>query len=107
MNITVVGSGYVGLVTGACFSEFGNHVTCVDNDAAKIDRPAQAAVEVVGIDPLRSEPCDDEAAIGGGRAARIGGLDVPLVTGFSLRRRSLPANLSRALVDGVQHPALR
>jgi hypothetical protein len=38
MNITVVGSGYVGLVTGACFSEFGNHVTCVDNDAAKTER---------------------------------------------------------------------
>jgi UDPglucose 6-dehydrogenase len=38
MNITVVGTGYVGLVTGACFAEFGNHVTCVDNDATKIAR---------------------------------------------------------------------
>jgi len=36
MNIAVVGTGYVGLVTGACFSEFGNHVVCVDNDAEKI-----------------------------------------------------------------------
>jgi UDPglucose 6-dehydrogenase len=36
MNISVVGTGYVGLVTGACFSEFGNHVICVDNDADKI-----------------------------------------------------------------------
>ena len=36
MNIAVVGTGYVGLVTGACFSEFGNHVVCVDNDAGKI-----------------------------------------------------------------------
>jgi UDPglucose 6-dehydrogenase len=36
MNIAVVGTGYVGLVTGACFSEFGNHVICVDNDAKKI-----------------------------------------------------------------------
>ncbi len=36
MNIAVVGTGYVGLVTGACFSEFGNHVVCVDNDPAKI-----------------------------------------------------------------------
>ena len=36
MNITVVGTGYVGLVTGACFSEFGNHVICVDNNADKI-----------------------------------------------------------------------
>ncbi len=36
MNICVVGSGYVGLVTGACFAEFGLKVTCVDNDEKKI-----------------------------------------------------------------------
>ena len=38
MNITVIGSGYVGLVSGACFSEFGFNVTCVDKDQRKIDR---------------------------------------------------------------------
>ncbi len=37
-NITVVGTGYVGLVTGACLADFGNNVTCVDSDAAKIER---------------------------------------------------------------------
>jgi UDPglucose 6-dehydrogenase len=37
-NITVVGTGYVGLVTGACLADFGNRVTCVDNDAAKVGR---------------------------------------------------------------------
>jgi UDPglucose 6-dehydrogenase len=37
MNITVVGTGYVGLVTGACFAELGNHVTCVDKDESKIE----------------------------------------------------------------------
>ena len=36
MNISVVGTGYVGLVTGTCFSEFGVSVTCVDHDEAKI-----------------------------------------------------------------------
>jgi UDPglucose 6-dehydrogenase len=36
MNISVIGTGYVGLVTGACFAEFGMNVTCVDNDAAKV-----------------------------------------------------------------------
>ena len=37
MNITVVGSGYVGLVSGTCFSEMGNRVTCVDIDPVKIE----------------------------------------------------------------------
>jgi UDPglucose 6-dehydrogenase len=37
MNICVVGTGYVGLVTGACLAEFGNTVTCVDTDRSKID----------------------------------------------------------------------
>ena len=36
MNICVIGTGYVGLVTGTCFAEFGVHVTCVDNDEKKI-----------------------------------------------------------------------
>jgi len=36
MNISVIGSGYVGLITGACFAEFGLNVTCVDNDVKKI-----------------------------------------------------------------------
>jgi UDPglucose 6-dehydrogenase len=37
-SITVVGTGYVGLVTGACLADFGNRVTCVDTDAGKIER---------------------------------------------------------------------
>lgn len=38
MKISVVGTGYVGLVTGTCFAETGNHVICVDIDAAKVSR---------------------------------------------------------------------
>jgi UDPglucose 6-dehydrogenase len=36
MRVAMIGSGYVGLVSGACFADFGHHVTCVDKDAAKI-----------------------------------------------------------------------
>ncbi|KPJ99651.1 MAG: UDP-glucose 6-dehydrogenase [Nitrospira bacterium SG8_35_4] len=44
MNIAVIGSGYVGLITGACFAEFGIHVTCVDNDEKKIKKMKKGIV---------------------------------------------------------------
>ena len=38
MHITMIGTGYVGLVSGACFSEFGHDGICVDQDAAKVEK---------------------------------------------------------------------
>jgi len=46
MNIAVVGTGYVGLVTGTCFSETGNHVTCVDIDKKKVERLCSGEVPI-------------------------------------------------------------
>jgi UDPglucose 6-dehydrogenase len=46
VNIAVIGTGYVGLVTGACFAEFGVHVTCVDCDADKIARLSAGEIPI-------------------------------------------------------------
>jgi UDPglucose 6-dehydrogenase len=54
MRIAMVGTGYVGLVSGACFSDFGHTVTCVDKDAAKIARLQNGEIPIFepGLDAL-------------------------------------------------------
>ncbi|HIP80165.1 MAG TPA: UDP-glucose 6-dehydrogenase, partial [Kiloniellaceae bacterium] len=54
MRIAMVGTGYVGLVSGACFSEFGTDVVCVDNDADKIARLEKGEIPIFepGLDVL-------------------------------------------------------
>lgn len=46
MNITVVGTGYVGLVTGTCLAETGNHVICVDIDAIKVEKMRNGIIPI-------------------------------------------------------------
>ena len=46
MNIAIIGTGYVGLVTGTCFAETGNQVTCVDIDANKVARMQAGEVPI-------------------------------------------------------------
>ncbi|MBF0367902.1 MAG: UDP-glucose/GDP-mannose dehydrogenase family protein [Magnetococcales bacterium] len=46
MRVTMIGAGYVGLVSGACFSEFGVDVTCLDTDAGKIERLNEGKIPI-------------------------------------------------------------
>ncbi len=46
MRVTIIGTGYVGLVSGACLSDFGHIVTCVDKDASKIERLRQHRIPI-------------------------------------------------------------
>ena len=46
MKLCMIGSGYVGLVSGACFSDLGNDVICVDNDTKKIDNLKKGLIPI-------------------------------------------------------------
>ncbi|MDE0284308.1 MAG: UDP-glucose/GDP-mannose dehydrogenase family protein [Gammaproteobacteria bacterium] len=46
MNVTMVGAGYVGLVSSACFAEFGANVTCIDIDSARIDQLREGVIPI-------------------------------------------------------------
>ena len=54
MRIAMIGSGYVGLVSGACFAQFGHDVICIDKDAGKIDRLSKGEMPIYepGLDKL-------------------------------------------------------
>src|SRR4051812_8707811 len=46
MRVVMVGAGYVGLVSGACFADFGHTVTCVDTDEAKVDALTRGEIPI-------------------------------------------------------------
>ncbi|MEW6120989.1 MAG: UDP-glucose/GDP-mannose dehydrogenase family protein [Pseudomonadota bacterium] len=54
MRVAMIGTGYVGLVSGACFADFGHHVTCIDKDAGKIAMLREGRIPIFepGLDEL-------------------------------------------------------
>jgi UDPglucose 6-dehydrogenase len=64
MNICMIGAGYVGLVSAACFSDFGWNVTCVEKDAGKVDQLNQGKIPIY-------EPGLDDLVAKNARAARL------------------------------------
>ena len=62
MNISVIGTGYVGLVTGTCFAEMGNKVTCIDIDENKVKmmRDGKSPIYEPGLEPMMQRNIDDK-----------------------------------------------
>ena len=77
MNIAVIGTGYVGLVTGTCFAETGNMVTCVDIDKEKVKKLSSGKVTIYepGLEKL-FERNEKEGRIPG-RTGRLFGFSLP------------------------------
>ncbi len=98
MHIAMIGSGYVGLVSGACFADFGHHVTCVDLDEAKLERLKQGQMPIYepGLDQLvRTNMDAGRLAFTTELAPAVAGADVVFVAvGTPSRRGDGHADLS-------------
>jgi UDPglucose 6-dehydrogenase len=98
MRIAMIGAGYVGLVSGACFSDFGHHVICVDNDEEKIAalKSGEIPIHEPGLaDLVTRNMRQDRLAFDDRVKPAVGGADVVFITvGTPSRRGDGHADLS-------------
>ena len=89
MDLCIIGSGYVGLVSGACFAEVGHHVVCVDNDQRKVDMLQRGEIPIY-------EPGLEVVALG-----RDFGASVEILNGVAAEDRVI-MNPADSLVNGAE-----
>ncbi len=98
MRIVMIGSGYVGLVSGACLADFGHEVVCVDKDAAKIDKLKAGGIPIFepGLDDLVARNVSDgRLSFTTDLAGPVGDADVVFIgVGTPARRGDGHADLS-------------
>ncbi|HEU0070105.1 MAG TPA: UDP-glucose/GDP-mannose dehydrogenase family protein [Alphaproteobacteria bacterium] len=90
MRVAMIGTGYVGLVSGACFSEFGFEVVCVDKDAGKIERLKNGEIPIFepGLDALvKSNVEDNRLSFTTDLNAAVKGADVVFIAVGTPSRR--------------------
>src|SRR5689334_3355840 len=122
MRIAMIGTGYVGLVSGACFSEFGVSVTCVDKDASKIERLRRGEIPIYepGLDQLvASNVAAGRLSFATELKAAVAGADAVFIAVGTPSRRgdghadlsyvfAAAAEIAEALAaDPAQYPAQR
>ena len=107
MDLCIIGSGYVGLVTGACLADAGNHVVCVDVDAGKIERLNRGEIPIHEPGLVRGEV--DPAHLALGRAALEAHAQAAQRVGPATQLREVGADLLQRierLISQLDHPSL-
>src|SRR5207247_6644639 len=102
MNISIIGTGYVGLVTGTCFAEVGHKVLCVDCDAAKIDLLKAGGIPIY--EPGLKELVEKNAAEGRLRftTSTMEGVDASDIIFIAVPTPPLPdGSVDLSFIEGV------
>ncbi|MGB1586999.1 MAG: UDP-glucose dehydrogenase family protein [Thermoplasmatota archaeon] len=111
MNITVLGTGYVGLVTGTCLADLGHDVTCVDIDPERIQRlhAGEMPIYEPGLDDVVARNVEAERLAFANDDASVPGADVIFIAVGTPQGPDGAANLSflEAAVDGLAATAAR